>query len=426
MNFLRVGRALALSFAALLCSGQFSISHADPIPEPQSKIPDPGFYVVIAAYAASQEGYATRFTNKVATEGEPEVVYEFFPKKNMFFVYLAKFTELGAGIQDMRQTRREGKFDDAWVYCYRPNEIQLASSNTVISQPQETPGGQEEPPTLDEPVEVAQVEAEVETEGADDPEVNELKEIAVAQTDPEIPLGDYKLFFNVHHGRDRIDIPSIVQVIEPRRGQVVQVLGGNESHWIDAPSNLHTDAQLEAEVFGYRKMIHTFNLEEPVNDTTQYFVEVQGDSLIIDFDMVKYAKGDIFTMYNVYFFSHSSIMRPESRNELEQLLGMLTENPNYRIRIHGHTNGSNRIEDTRYHPPESTNYFSLTGAQVGGFSANKLSELRAEAVKVFLVGNGISEDRMELKGWGGKRPLYKKLDPQAIKNVRVEVEILDE
>jgi len=32
---------------------------------------------------------------------------------------------------------------------------------------------------------------------------------------------------------------------------------------------------------------------------------------------------------------------------------------------------------------------------------------------------------MELKGWGGKRALYKKLDPQAIQNVRVEIEILE-
>jgi len=58
-------------------------------------------------------------------------------------------------------------------------------------------------------------------------------------------------------------------------------------------------------------------------------------------------------------------------------------------------------------------------------SAKKLSELRAETVRNYLIRHGISKDRMELKGWGGKKMLYKKLDPEAIKNVRVEIEILE-
>jgi outer membrane protein OmpA-like peptidoglycan-associated protein len=117
-------------------------------------------------------------------------------------------------------------------------------------------------------------------------------------------------------------------------------------------------------------------------------------------------------------------MRPESRFEVTSLLTMLQENSNYKIKIHGHTNGGahGRIISLK---EGNTNYFALNDTKDGIGSAKDLSEQRAEVVKDFLVSNGVDEKRMEVKAWGGKRPLYDKHSPQAQSNVRVEIEILE-
>jgi outer membrane protein OmpA-like peptidoglycan-associated protein len=41
-----------------------------------------------------------------------------------------------------------------------------------------------------------------------------------------------------------------------------------------------------------------------------------------------------------------------------------------------------------------------------------------------LVEQGIDKKRMEVRGWGGKKMIYKKTDSMAGKNVRVEIELL--
>jgi outer membrane protein OmpA-like peptidoglycan-associated protein len=117
-------------------------------------------------------------------------------------------------------------------------------------------------------------------------------------------------------------------------------------------------------------------------------------------------------------------MRPESRYELNQLVEMLQENTQYEIMIYGHTNGKNAgpiitLQD------DSKGYFSKsvpTNTKNG--SAKKLSQERASIISKYLINQGIGESRMQAKGMGGKDGIYKKLDPLAYLNVRVEIEIL--
>jgi outer membrane protein OmpA-like peptidoglycan-associated protein len=109
---------------------------------------------------------------------------------------------------------------------------------------------------------------------------------------------------------------------------------------------------------------------------------------------------------------------------LNSLLQLMQENPRYRIRLHGHTNGN-------YHGRiitvgDNKNYFSLDGSKSSIGSAKDLSYNRAEVIKEFLVSNGVETSRVEVKAWGGKRPIYDRHGVNAKKNVRVEVEILQE
>jgi outer membrane protein OmpA-like peptidoglycan-associated protein len=149
-----------------------------------------------------------------------------------------------------------------------------------------------------------------------------------------------------------------------------------------------------------------------------------GTTLVINFDLVRYHKGDLVTLFNVYFYNDASLMLPESKYELNSLLQMLQENPNYRIKLHGHSNGNYHGKIISVGPGK--NLFSLTGSVQRMGSAKDLSFNRAEVVKAYLVSEGIDPERMELKGWGGRRPIYDKNSASARKNVRVAVEILAE
>jgi outer membrane protein OmpA-like peptidoglycan-associated protein len=85
---------------------------------------------------------------------------------------------------------------------------------------------------------------------------------------------------------------------------------------------------------------------------------------------------------NVFFSTNSSELRVESFNELDKLKKLLEDNPELKIRINGHTDDQGE---------ESDNLF--------------LSERRAEAVKQYLVKNGVSLGRIEAKGFGESLPI---------------------
>jgi outer membrane protein OmpA-like peptidoglycan-associated protein len=130
-------------------------------------------------------------------------------------------------------------------------------------------------------------------------------------------------------------------------------------------------------------------------------------------------------MYNVYFFKDAAIMRPESRYEVTSLLDMLNENQKYKIKLHGHTNG-NAAGKIISMDKGSENFFSLTNTRDGLGSAKQLSEERADVIRKYMISNGIDASRIEIKAWGGKRPLQDKHSARAQENVRVEVEILED
>lgn len=117
-------------------------------------------------------------------------------------------------------------------------------------------------------------------------------------------------------------------------------------------------------------------------------------------------------------------MRPESRFEVTSLLDMLKENPKYKIKIHGHANGGAHGKIISM-GKTSTSFFALNDTKEGFGSAKELSEERASIIRDYLLTNGIEANRMQVKAWGGKRPIHDKHSARAQENVRVEIEILE-
>ena len=392
--------------------------------------PVAGYYVVVAAYYSNGQTYAEKYAATFADKGYTGQ-YAFFPEKNMYFVHLNRYGERSEALTAMRKVRNDGVKEDAWVYVYKPENIEAIERLEPGPEPSNA-SSESETDNIEPEPEESSIDDSVNGPATNNPNgsnepVEESSEIPADNSEPEPDPyeGMHPVFFKMHHGTSTELIEGKIQVIDPDKGRLIQSLDGNRWHYIDKPSNVHSEVQLIADLFGYRKVSHVIHLDEPEKDTTDYFIQVRNDSILVDFELVRYHVGDIFTMYNVYFFSHSAVMKPESIYELDQLLVMLNENSALKIVLHGHTNG-NSAGDMKYKPEGDHNLFSMTGAEEKTASAKALSEERANMVRRYLIDKGIDDSRMEIKGWGGKRMLYKKTDPQAIKNVRVEIEIVEE
>jgi len=111
-----------------------------------------------------------------------------------------------------------------------------------------------------------------------------------------------------------------------------------------------------------------------------------------------------YVLENVYFETGKATLKPESDKALNLLYTALTDKPNMKIEIGGHTD------------------------DVGDDKANlKLSQERAHAVKQYLVQKGIQPDRLIPKGYGEKQPAFPNDTPEnRQKNRRTEIKIIEE
>jgi outer membrane protein OmpA-like peptidoglycan-associated protein len=100
------------------------------------------------------------------------------------------------------------------------------------------------------------------------------------------------------------------------------------------------------------------------------------------FEHIKVTEEKIELKQAIFFQTAKSVIMPKSFGLLDEVVAVLSARPNMRVRIEGHT-------DSR-----GTRPYNL-----------RLSQARAESVKAYLVGKGISSDRMEAKGYGPDQPI---------------------
>lgn len=116
----------------------------------------------------------------------------------------------------------------------------------------------------------------------------------------------------------------------------------------------------------------------------------------------KMAVGQVFKIEKLYFETDSARIKPESFEVLDELRDYLFKNQKVRIEIGGHTNN-----------------------RCGEKYCERLSLMRADAVKTYLIENGIDEKRIITRGYGGKNPIASNstLEGRQL-NQRVEIKIL--
>lgn len=116
----------------------------------------------------------------------------------------------------------------------------------------------------------------------------------------------------------------------------------------------------------------------------------------------KISVGQVFKIEKLYFNTDSTNILEESYSVLDELHEYLVDHPKVSIEIGGHTN--NKCSE-KY--------------------CERLSLMRAEAVKYYLVDKGIPDSRISCKGYGGKNPVASNSTREGRQlNQRVEIKIL--
>lgn len=132
-----------------------------------------------------------------------------------------------------------------------------------------------------------------------------------------------------------------------------------------------------------------------LSDLTAYS-ELKKDLYLVPIEI-----GESIQLQNVFFVQSKAQLKPESYLELDRLIQILKDNPTIEIELSGHTDNG------------------------GEPSANlKLSDLRVNAVRDYIVSKDINKKRITGKGYGGTRPLVPNdTDAHRQMNRRVEFKI---
>jgi outer membrane protein OmpA-like peptidoglycan-associated protein len=164
------------------------------------------------------------------------------------------------------------------------------------------------------------------------------------------------------------------------------------------------DGFFEFVTFGhasYRIRIQAYGFQAVV-DTLYPIMNGHDGFLVKNYVLSREPSEEVLTLENLIFDLGKSEIKPESFNELDNLVNLMIENPDMVIQLEGHT-------DFR-----------------GGKSKNqKLSEDRVMQVKSYLIRGGILPDRILTKAFGGSKPLSWESSEEASRlNRRVEVRII--
>ncbi len=122
---------------------------------------------------------------------------------------------------------------------------------------------------------------------------------------------------------------------------------------------------------------------------------------IKDFLLEKVKVGTKVVLENIYFETNKATLKPDSYEQLNQVLKFMQNNETVQLEISGHTDNTGSL---KYN--------------------TKLSEERAKAVVDYLVAQGIDASRLQWKGYAFTQPIAPNNTPEGReKNRRVEFKV---
>ena len=398
--------------------------------------------MVVAAYLDSQQSFAKKYSDELNAQGKHSS-YGLDATRSFYYVYLDYYADFNESIAQMVQVRKESGFGEAWVRIIKEESSESEPVAAAQSEPKKETISQPAQPVKVIPTPVVAAKpvtpAEVTTPAAPlatatPPAVAQAIDTskAVIPNPPAAPvympqtLKNTQAFFSMYNATNGRVLDGEVEVIDTDRSRLLSKMKANSYISLPDPNSKSGKITLIGSAFGYRKVQHEMNYKNTESDTTKDEIDLIGNYYMVKFDLTRMTKGDIATLYNVYFYNDAAVMLPDSKYELNKLLQMLQENPKYRIMLHGHTNGNGRGKIIYVGPAKD--FFNITKDDVvkESGSAKELSEARANTIRDWLISQGIDASRVEVKAWGGGRMLHDKNSQHARRNVRVEVEVLQD
>lgn len=168
-------------------------------------------------------------------------------------------------------------------------------------------------------------------------------------------------------------VEATIELVDNEKNEVIASFTSNSKtgrYLVSLPSGKNYGIAVKAEDY----LFHSENFDIPVANGYQEITK--------NIALKNIAVGSTIVLKNIFFDFDKATLRPESFNELGNLISLLGKATNIRIEISGHTDNK------------------------GSAAYNQtLSESRAKTVVEYLVTNGVNKSRLEYKGYGLAQPI---------------------
>jgi outer membrane protein OmpA-like peptidoglycan-associated protein len=361
------------------------------------------YYVTIGVFAVQDN--AVRYSAKANKMGF-NAQYAINPARKLHYVYLLQTSEKRKAFSFVIKLKAESEFKDAWVFTGHLGEqpVAVVEEKVIIEEKQVVEEQKKEP--IITPVETL-------------PVVTFDSSTLVKPVAKKVAKGKFFVFKFVNEENGN-EVRGEVHLSESLKATQYQAFKANEMIDLAAPRNSAGTYFITTIAPGYKVWETQINFKDPLPSSSGTGPDGE---LIIPLNLEKAKRGDYIEFNNVSFYRNSVIMQPQFQVEMDGLVDLMKENQNYKVKIHGHCNG-NEARDMILLGTSTKFFESDPGNQKKPGSAKDLTEFRAEAARRYLVGQGISVDRILTKGEGGKMMVYPQTSVYANYNDRIEVEII--
>lgn len=199
--------------------------------------------------------------------------------------------------------------------------------------------------------------------------VSEFKAEKIESTGPKMTI----LKGVISDEQTKQPLEATIELIDNSKNEVIAVFKSNSitgKYLVSLPSGKNYGIAVKRD--GYLFHSENFDLLASAN-----FQEVEKNIELKKIDI-----GKTITLRNIFFDFDKATIRPESANELDRLIKLLSENPTLKIELGSHTDS------------KGSDDYNL-----------KLSQSRSQSVVTYLIGKGISTDRLVAKGYGETVPV---------------------
>jgi len=366
---------------------------------------DVNHYVVVGAFGVRAN--AARLAS-LAGKSNLKARVDLNAEKKLYYVYLIESGNKSEAYAYVMKVRVETPFKDAWVYHGTLGDRPIVKN------------------TLPPPIVKEEVKEEVVTPVISEPEKAVVVAAVITEPPPVVkedpvpakPPGK-AFFFKLVNEATGNPVQGEIQVMETVKATEYIAYESNQIVYLPAPKNPAGTYQLKTLAPGYKPSKRGLSYSDPANSAASRGSQ---DEFVIAIPLVRVKTGDYIEFNHVKFITNSTILQPESQNELRGLATLMKDNKSYKVVVHGHCNG-NEDRDVIALGSSTELFASTSGNTREHMDAKQFTVMRAETVKNFLVQEGVEESRIQTKGEGGKQYIYPPNSSLSARNDRVEVEV---